>query len=131
MSTNKCDPVLNIQSQQVTIEQIQNLLNIASNRPITIQDIDLLFSDSNQEIQNNNISRETSATSAASQEQSEFSSPNSRGTSGASDVSSSQKTSCFSPKTVRGGWNMPETSHGKVNGVPIEERELNCDCTGN
>lgn len=131
MIENNCNPILNIQIPDLSPDQINDLIELGKNKAITIQDIIAITSNEQQE-QTPSRSPISSATS--------FSSPttsNSRpsqaggGGSPSGNQQSSQSKQCRPPQKERGAWSMPFTSHGKVQGVPIEPRELNCDCIGN
>lgn len=131
MIENNCNPILNIQIPDLSPDQINDLIELGKNKAITIQDIIAITSNEQQE-QTPSRSTISSATS--------FSSPttsNSRpsqaggGGSPSGNQQSSQSKQCRPPQKERGAWSMPFTSHGKVQGVPIEPRELNCDCIGN
>lgn len=131
MSENNCDPILNIQIPDLSIDQINNLIELGKNRTITIQDIVSIVSNQQEE---QVISRSPNFTSTS------FSTPttsNSRpsqsggGGSSAGNQQSTQSKECRPPQKERGAWSMPFSSHGKIEGVPIEPRDLNCDCIGN
>lgn len=130
MSENNCDPILNIQIPDLSIDQINSLIELGKNRAITIQDIVSIVSNQQQETP----SRSPNSTSTS------FSPPttsNSRpsqsggGGSSAGNEQSTQSKECRPLQKERGAWSMPFTSHGKVQGIPIEPRDLNCDCIGN
>ena len=133
MSENNCDPILNIQIPDLSIDQINSLIELGKNRAITIQDIVSIVSNEQEQ---QAISRSPNSTSTS------FSSPttsNSRpsqsggggGGSPSGNQQSTQSKECRPPQKERGAWSMPFTSYGKVQGIPIEPRDLNCDCIGN
>lgn len=131
MSENNCDPILNIQIPDLSIDQINSLIGLGKNRAITIQDIVNIISNQQKE---QALSRSANSTPTS------FSPPitlNSRpsqsggGGSSAGNQQSTQSKECRPPQKERGAWSMPFSSHGKIEGVPIESRDLNCDCIGN
>lgn len=129
MSENKCDPILNISIPDLSSEQIQNLIELGKNRPLTIQDIlTTVAAQDDSQVPSRNSSSPSNTFSSPTQSNSR--SNNGAGNTGAGG-SSSQTKPCTPLKGDRGGWNMPFTSHGKIQGIPIEPRELNCDCIGN
>lgn len=133
MIENNCNPILNIQIPDLSPDQINDLIELGKNKAITIQDIIAITSNEQQE-QTPSRSPISSATSFSPQSTSNSRpSQTQRGGVGPSlgNQQSSQSKECRPPQKGRGAWSIPFTSHGKVQGVPIEPRELNCDCIGN
>jgi len=130
MSDNKCDPILNIQIPDLTLNQIQNLANLGINRPLTLQDIIQISQQPDVQDSQQAPSR-SAASSPSSSQPSQQNNSRPSSSQGGSGGSPPIPRECEPVKEERGGWDMPFSSYGNVQGIEIEPRELNCDCIGN
>jgi len=130
MSENKCDPNLNIQPDDSTPKQVENFDILSSNRQVNIPPVLPARSTDQQQIPSRQPQQQSISFSSNQQSQSRPTS--SEGNAGSTVSGREQKTKPCPPiKAKVGGWNMPMTSYGKVKGIPIQPREINCDCYGN
>lgn len=138
--SNKCDPKLNIQIPENLISGLNLLSQIAQNRPLTTKDVlDVFSRDDLQQLAqqpNSRAANQPQAQPSQIPQQSRAAGAGGGGAGGSGaggggaggGGASLQK--CNPDNKKIGAWNTPITTYGNILGIPIEPRELNCNCGG-
>lgn len=128
--SNKCDPKLNIQIPENLISGLNLLSQIAQNRPLTTKDVlDVFSRDDLQQLAQQPNSRAANQPQPQPSQIPQQSRAAGAGGGGAGGGGASLQK-CNPDNKKIGAWNTPITTYGNILGIPIEPRELNCNCGG-